>query len=77
MMKYLDSQWGVLIYDGCFWKKSIVNVLYNPKLLCNIHQVDGKIHVWWNQRISKTNIMGALPIFGDVWFYLDGIVRII
>ena len=47
---------------------STVNALFNPKIIHNIRQEEGDMHMQYNTGIRNTNLMGTMPGFGDMWF---------
>jgi hypothetical protein len=57
--------------------QSTVNIFYNGKLLQNIRPMDTYVNVQCNAGTTRTNLMGTLKGFGDVWYHPNGIANIL
>jgi hypothetical protein len=57
--------------------QSTVNVFSNKHLLKNICESEESMSIMFNAGLAKTNLIGDLPGFGEVWFNPNGIVNIL
>jgi hypothetical protein len=49
----------------------------NPALLKNIHEVQGSLIINTQAGKAVTKPKGTVPIYGEVWYCLDGIANIL
>ena len=54
-----------------------VDVFQNRDLLHNIHWVPKCMHICCNTGVQSTNLVGALPGYGNVWYDPKGIANIL
>lgn len=57
--------------------ESTVDVFTNPKLLCNMRQEEGTLHIHTQAGTTVTNWKGNLPGYGMVWYCKNGIANIL
>jgi hypothetical protein len=57
--------------------QSTVDVFCNSKLLRNIRKSTKTMNIKCNAGITRTNLVGDLPGYGEVWFNKDGIANIL
>jgi hypothetical protein len=57
--------------------QSMTDVFSNPDLLKNIHEVQGSLTIHTQAMKAVTKIKGTVPGYGEVWYCLDGIAKIL
>ena len=57
--------------------QSTIDVLCNPKLLNNIHEVETKMDIHCTAGVTSTNLVGELNGYGPVWYHAGGIANIL
>jgi hypothetical protein len=55
--------------------QSTVDVFCNLKLLKNIYKINKVMNIKCNAGVTRTNMVGDLPGYGQVWFNKDGITN--
>ena len=67
----IDKSW--ILLDS----QSTVDLFWNLMLLKNIRRTSNKLVVMYNAGKIHTNLVGDLPGYGTVWYYQDGISKIL
>lgn len=67
----IDKSWILLDIQ------STMDLLFNPKFLKNIRQVDEKLVVRCDTGKIRTSLVGILPGYSTIWYYEDGIANIL
>ncbi len=57
--------------------QSTTDAISNPKLLKDIHEVQGSLTIHTQAGKAVTKLRGTLPGYGEVWFCPDGIANIL
>jgi hypothetical protein len=57
--------------------QSTVDVFHNADLLKNIRTGDGHMDIHCNAGVTRTNLIGDLPGYGQVWYHPNGIANIL
>ena len=76
-----DAAYGSIHHQGAAvpntWilldNQSTVDVFCNSALLKNIRRVNKVMNIKCNAGVTRTNMMGDLPGYGEVWYNKQGI----
>jgi hypothetical protein len=57
--------------------QSTVDVFFNGGMLENTRMIDKTMNISCNASVTRTNWVGDLPGYGQVWYHKKGIVSIV
>jgi hypothetical protein len=80
-----DINYGSIHHQGAEVSKtwilldnqSTVDVFCNPKLLKNVRRINKVMNIKCNAGVTRTDMIGDLPGYGQVWFNKNGIANIL